>query len=207
MPITDDQKVEHDALLKEMHKADDLVEKHSELIITITGAAFAFAATQLNNPHVVYMALIFGLLVSIEWFAKISRHKQIFLAAREKLAVLETTIGINTARPISRINGFSVLQAFAVLMAAGWIGLGVSVWNGWLTKKGNLSASSAFEKVSEEMPKLANNPSSKWELQSMNWREQDRTYEILMFTQGKPQETWNIIFDIENARITKWKKQ
>jgi len=68
MPITDDQKVEHDALLKEMHKADDLVEKHSELIITITGAAFAFAATQLNNPHVVYMALIFGLLVSIEWF-------------------------------------------------------------------------------------------------------------------------------------------
>jgi hypothetical protein len=41
----------------------------------------------------------------------------------------------------------------------------------------------------------------------MDWREQDRAYEILMFTQGKPQETWNIIFDIENARITKWKKQ
>jgi hypothetical protein len=72
----------HEALLKEMHKADDLAETHSTLVVTISGAAFAFAATQLQNSYIVMAVAFFGLLVALEWLFKIHRHQQIFSAAR-----------------------------------------------------------------------------------------------------------------------------
>jgi hypothetical protein len=45
MSISDEDKIAHDALLRELHNIDGIVEKHAELIIATSGALIAFAAT------------------------------------------------------------------------------------------------------------------------------------------------------------------
>lgn len=205
--MSEEMKIAHEALLKEMHKADDLVEKHSDLVITLTGAAFGFAATQLRNPHIVYLASAFGFIVAVEWLLKTARHKQIFMAARSRLAAVEANLGIDTARPVAKLNGFIILQFFAYIVAFGWIVLSLAVSAGWIPGLPTASASASFERVSEEMPSLTHAPGSRWNLMSMVWHEQNHTYDLTLSIEGKPEIGWAVVYDTDRARIIDLKKQ
>jgi hypothetical protein len=78
--MNDDEKntLSHEALLRELLHIDNLVEKHSQLVIVISGAVFGFAATRLDNHAVVYLAAAFGIATALEWILKIRRHYKIF---------------------------------------------------------------------------------------------------------------------------------
>lgn len=203
--MTDEEKLAYDALLKEMHKADDLVEQHSGLVIAITGAAFGFAATQLENPPVVYFASVFGIVTAAEWIFKISRHKDIFNSAHSRLTNLLQPPHINTVRPIGRVNGFTILIWFASFLILMWIGLSASVYAGLILGK-SVSASEVIEKTSKELSTLTGITGSKWNVISMKWDDQDHSYDMVVAADSSKSEQWNVSYETLHGRIIKYEK-
>jgi hypothetical protein len=203
---TEKKEFVHEALVKEMHKADDLAETHSVLVVTISGAAFAFAATQLEIPKVVYFVTAFGLLVAIEWFLKLKRHDEIFSTARDRLVKIEKDLDITTARPTaSLMSGFTILKWLAGVFIVGWILIAFTVASGWLPER-STSASDVFEKVAGEMPKLTNMIGTKWNLISLTWDEQTNLYSLELSPEGKPADKWVVMYDATHRRIKNYKQ-
>ena len=66
---------QHEALLKELHQADNLLVSHSNLSVTITGAAIAFVATQLQNRSLIYGVAFCGVVFAVEWLVMINIAK------------------------------------------------------------------------------------------------------------------------------------
>lgn len=204
MTPEDKNKLSHEAILKELHKADDLVEMHSGLIIAISGAAFGFAATHLEQIHVVSFTAVFGILVAIEWILKIIRHRQIFMAALNNLRDVENNLDIKTARPNPYKylpNGFTTLLGFAILLIIMWGIIWIGTSNGWFNQK-SMSASQVVEEVSRELPTLSNLQNCKWIITSMVWDEKKRTYDLIAECSTQP-ATWLLTYDTSDGRVIK----
>jgi len=213
--MTDDEKrkLAHEALLKEMHKADDLVEKHSQLVIAITGAAFGFAATQLDKPRVVYFVVVLGVIVAFEWICKIVRHRQIFIAARNQLIEVENALELpfQTVRPLGKerllfsFNGFTILLWFAFALILTWGGLFSAVKTGWFNTT-PMSASQVIESVSKELPAITGVKSATWNVLSLQWNNTARSYELVLDS-GSPSGKWDITYSTSERRLTRAEKQ
>ena len=128
--MDDDEKkrISHATLLSEIHKVDDIAEKHAQIIIAISAALVAFASAHWAAKMVVTLVAAFGILVCVEWIFKITRHREIFQTCYEKLVAVERQIGINALRPppkrlwnsISR-DGFTILIWFAGVLVLLWL--------------------------------------------------------------------------------------
>jgi hypothetical protein len=200
MALDEAQKFAHETLMAELHKADDLVETHSGLVIGISGAAMGFTATQLQKPRVVTVVAIFGVLVVIEWLFKIARHRQIFRSARARLVALDAALGIDTVRPIGRINGFNILLGLAIAFLVLWVGLGLGVNLNWFDGSAR-SAGEAITKVSGEMPDVARSPGSRWRATTLRWDDASQSYEMVLVPDGSA-EKWTVTYDAARGRIT-----
>lgn len=212
MTLEEQYKFAHEPTLKELHKADDLVEAHSGLIIAISGAALGFAATHLEKPHVIYFTAAFGIFVAIEWILKILRHQQIFLAALNTLRTIENNlalpINIKIVRPDPcRLlpNGFNTLLFFASLLIIMWGVLLVGTSNDWFYKK-SMTASQVIEEVSKELPTLSSLQNCRWTFASMVWDEKTRTYDLVAECTTQP-ATWILTYDTSDGRVIKSHKK
>jgi hypothetical protein len=198
-------KLSYDAILRELHHLDNLVEKHSELVIAISGAAFAFAATQLHNAHVVYLAAVFGIAAAVEWILKTIRHRQIFLEAHKKLTEIEQRIGLNVkaARSFSRFmpNGFTILLLFAALLIPLWGFLCYAVGSGFLNPM-LTSAGQVVEAVTKDLPTVTGIRPAKWTFTSMAWDAASQSYDLVIDSDS-PASTWLVTYDTLNRRIVK----
>lgn len=201
-------KLSHEAILKELHKADDLVETHSGLIIAISGAALGFAATHLEQSNIIYFVASFGILVAIEWILKIIRHQQIFMAALGQLREVENSnkldLAVKTARPEPYKylpNGFNILLGFAILLIIMWVVLCIGIQYNWFNQK-SISASQVVEKVSKELPTLSNVQNCSWILSSMEWDKKKRVYDIVAECSTQP-VIWLLTYDISDDRVIK----
>jgi hypothetical protein len=197
----------HEALLKEMHKADDLAETHSTLVVTISGAAFAFAVTQLENTTVVISVAVFGILVALEWLLKIIRHNQIFVAARNKLVAVEGQLRITTARPpATYISGFNILRLLASLFLAGWVLVIIAVSFDLLNLK-QPAADQVFNRVTKEVSAVAHVEPGKWTLLSMIWNNEDHTYKLILSPIERASEKWEVVYDVNKGRLMSCQKE
>ena len=209
MSPEEQNKFAHEALMKELHKADDLVETHSQLVIAISSAALGFAATQFEKNNVVYFVAFFGVFIAIEWILKIRRHRQIFNDALSELRKVEDDLGLphKTARkkPEKGISsGFDTLLLFASVLIIMWLSLGFGAYDGWFNKK-PMSASQVVEEALKELPTLTNQQNCKWAILSMNWDVKTHTYNLVV--ECTPQSlTWLLTYDTSGRVITSERK-
>jgi hypothetical protein len=199
-----------------MHKADDLAEQHSTLVVTISGAAFAFAATQLQNPPVAFVVCAFGILVAAEWFLKINRHNEIFQSARDRLVKIENDeMKIDTARPPSKINGFKILKYLSGVFFLGWILFALWVGLAWYFAKPASpptpppppSAAEVFVRATKEMPSLTHITNTEWNLSSMKWNDQSDSYDLVLFPTVQPSRKFAVTYSIPLGRISNYLPQ
>ena len=71
-------RLNHKALLSEMHMADQLLENHSRNSLVVSMGLLAFATTGVADGVPTLVLVFLGLVVIAIWSFKISRHLQIF---------------------------------------------------------------------------------------------------------------------------------
>jgi uncharacterized membrane protein HdeD (DUF308 family) len=128
MDKSDKQKLAHDSLLKEILNIDEIAEKHSDIIIGISGILIGILATQSPSPEEALMISVFGILLSIEWILKLIRHRLIFRTSYDKLVNLQKDIGIDALRPLPKphrmlfsFDGFTILIWLGIAFLLFWV--------------------------------------------------------------------------------------
>ena len=190
-----------ETVLKEMHKADDLVETHSQLVITVSGAAFGFAATRLDQPLVVYFVSFFGLLVAIEWLLKIRRHRQISSAARTRWSAMDAALKIETVRPIGSPNGFDILRVAALVLIIMWAVTVASVFLHVVPEK-EVEADQAYAQVVQALSPIAGAPGS-WRLISLDYDAATHTDKLVLERDAATKGIWRVTFDTTRDRVVR----
>src|SRR5690348_5763024 len=188
--MTNDEKnkLAHEALYRELHQIDDLVEKHAQLVLAISAALFVFAGAHLHSPIIIWFAATFGVVSAGEWILKIVRHRRIFRVAHENLAKVELSIGIKTLRPLRKpyrnlfsLDGFTILLWLATILILFWLLLAVLVTLDSLEMPPHnhpSHLSKIVEQVEDSLPKLSEGSSQFWQLQQIRYKAQLQSYEF-----------------------------
>lgn len=183
--MTEEQKIQHETLTSTLQHFDSLVEQHSGIILIISAALLGFASSHLDSPIVVYLVSGFGIVAAVEWLLKITRHKQIFSDAHNKLVKLEDALLFKTARPLKKFNGFTILQWFSGVFICLWIALIAFEHFGTQTRS---STSQTLEDVLGQLSATSAMPNSKWDVLSLNWDPSSSSYEMVVELHGTSDE-------------------
>jgi len=126
--ISEKDQMQHEALYEEIHKVDDLLETHANIMIVLISGLLAFTFTLKSTVAVNSVSLV-GFLVSLEFYLHTYRLRHIAMSASDRLKVIEERIGINTTRPGTYLwrlrvpSGSTLLCGISLLFVALWLTL------------------------------------------------------------------------------------
>jgi len=123
---TIEDKIAHEALYKERHLVDNLLETHANImIVLLSGLLYAlFRLGPLLNAAM-YVISFLGLAVSIEFFCHTYRFRQIGKRAEERLKKIEERMRIDTTRKPSMLWIFRVPPGSALLLGISLVFMGL----------------------------------------------------------------------------------
>lgn len=110
--------------LRELHSIDTIVEMHSGIVLALSAGLLAFVASNTRNFVLVVITSAFGLLITVEWFCKLLRHKEIFDKCFKGVKETQQKTGIKARRPDAQYcNGFQMLFTLCIAIFGLWISL------------------------------------------------------------------------------------
>jgi len=130
--VSDEDKIAHETLLKEIHLIDNLLETHANIMIVLI-SGMLFFLFKIESKIAMNILSVVGFIVSLEFFAHTYRLKHIAKSATERLIEIEKRIGIDTTRKPTRLwkiripTGSTLILGISIVFMTVWILLIVSL--------------------------------------------------------------------------------
>lgn len=124
--ISEEDKIAHETLLKEIHLVDNLLETHANIMIVLI-SGMLFFLFKIESKTAMEILSIVGFFVSLEFFCHTYRFKHIAKSANDRLKEIEKRIGIDTTRKPTYLwkikipSGSTLLLCISTLFMTTWI--------------------------------------------------------------------------------------
>jgi len=110
--VCEQDKIAHQALYKEIHLVDNLLETHANIMIVLISGMlfFIFRGEYIQSKMVMSILSALGLAVSLEFCLHTYRFKHIGICAEIRLKRIEERMGIDTERKptILVVSGYKI---------------------------------------------------------------------------------------------------